>query len=155
MRCPGDSLGQFLLPLCARAVEGRDMLPLRLGDLPVQAGQFGDRSVQQRTTIITATGMFDVGKRLVGWGQATGNLTPHRRARTIALAQCRLGRSHALQLAIQQRQPLKLLPASRTDGKMRVHIRRVQHGFRTPARFLEQFRQFRRSDMLVGIYFQN
>jgi len=87
------------------------MLKFRLGDLPVQAGQFSDRSVQQRTTIITTAGMFDAGKRLVGRCQTTGNLAPHRRARTIALAQRRLSRSHALQLVIEQRQFLKLLPA--------------------------------------------
>ena len=155
MRRLGDSLGQSVLPLRARALEGRDMVPLRLGHLPVQIDQFGDRSTQQRTTIITAAGMFDVGKRLVGWCQATGNLTPHRRARAIALAQRRLSRSHALQLAIQHRQFLKLLPAGRTGGKMGVRIRRVQHGIRTPARFLQQFRQFRCSDMFVGISFQN
>jgi hypothetical protein len=77
--------------------------------------------------------MFDVGKRLAGWCQAAGNLTPHPWARTIALAQRRLSRSHVLQL----------------------HIRRVQHGFRAPARFLQQFRQLRISDMSVGISFQN
>src|SRR6266851_5475445 len=98
MRC-GDSLGQSLLPLRSRALKGRDMVPLGLGDLPVQIGQFGYGSAQQRTTIITAAGMFDVGKRLVGWRQAAGNLTPHPRGRTIALALCRLNRLRA-QLAI-------------------------------------------------------
>jgi len=116
MRSPGDSLGQFLLPLQVRAPQGRDLLPLRLRDLPVQIDQLRDRSVQLRTTIVTAAGMFNVGECLAGRCQPTGNLTPHFSVRTIALARCRLSRSHALQLAIQQRQPLKLLPAGRTDG---------------------------------------
>jgi len=60
----------------------------------------------------------------------------------------------AIKLAMEQRQIFKLLPAGRTDGKMRMHIR-CQHGFRSLARFLEQLRQFRRSDMLVGIFFQS
>jgi hypothetical protein len=61
----------------------------------------------------------------------------------------------AIELAMEQCQIIKLLPAGRTDGKMRMHVRCVQHGFRSLARFLEQPRQFRRSDMLGGISFQN
>jgi len=38
---------------------------------------------------------------------------------------------------------------------MRVHIRRIQRGFPTLARFFEQLRQFRISYMRVGIYVQN
>jgi hypothetical protein len=60
----------------------------------------------------------------------------------------------AIELAMEQCQIIKLLPAGRTDGKMRMQIR-CQHGFRSLARFLEQPRQFRRSDMLGGISFQN
>jgi hypothetical protein len=58
-------------------------------------------------------------------------------------------------LAIEQCQVIKLLSASRTGGKMRVHIRCIRRGFRAPARFLEQLREFRRSDMHAGISFQN
>jgi hypothetical protein len=57
-------------------------------------------------------------------------------------------------LAIEQPQVLKLLPAARTGGKMRVHIGYIQRGL-TAARFLEQLRQFRRSDVLAGASFQN
>ncbi len=60
------------------------MLPLLLGDLTVQIGQFDYRIAQQRTTMVTAAGVFDIGKRLVGVVSATGNLTPYLRARTIA-----------------------------------------------------------------------
>ena len=109
------------------------MLPLCFGNLSVQIGHLGYRPVQQRSAVITAAGMFNVSKRLAGWCQAAGNLMPHRRARTVALAQCGLSRSQALQLVIQQGQPLKLLPAGRAGGKMRVNIRRVRHGFRTTA----------------------
>jgi hypothetical protein len=57
-------------------------------------------------------------------------------------------------LAIEQRQILKLLPAGQTGGKMKVHIGYIQRGL-TAARFLEQLRQFRRSDVLAGTSFQN
>jgi hypothetical protein len=60
-----------------------------------------------------------------------------------------------LALLVEQCQVLKLLPAGQTGGKMRMHIRCVERGFRTPSRFLEQLRQFRRSNVLAGIYFQN
>src|SRR2546425_10931948 len=101
MLCSGDLLGQSQLPLRARALEDGDKRPLRLGDLPVQIGHFGYRFAQQRTTTITAAGMFEVDKRLAGWCQSAGNLTPYRRARTIALPLRPLSRSHALHLAIE------------------------------------------------------
>jgi hypothetical protein len=101
--------------------------------------------------------MFEVGECLLKWSQTAGNITPCRWLRTIVLGR-RLSRSHAGQLAIElvmeQCQIIKLLSAGRTDGKMRMHIRR-QHGFHPPARFLEQLRQFRCSDMLVGISLQS
>jgi hypothetical protein len=155
MLCPGDLLGEFLLPVRARALEERDKRSLRLGGLPAQIGHFGYRFAQQRATMITAAGMFEVDKRLAWWCEAAGNLTPYHRVRTIALARRGLSRSHALHLAIEQCQVLKLLSAGRTSGKMRMHIRSVGRGFRTPARFLEQLREFRRSNVLAGIYFQN
>jgi hypothetical protein len=154
-----DLLGESLLPLRARALEERDKRSLRLGDLPVQIGHFGYRFAQQWTTMITAAGMSKAGKRFFGWRQPAGNLTPDRPARTIAVAGRRLSRSNALhlaiELAIEQSQILKLLPADRTGGKMRVHIGCIRRGFRTPARLLEQLREFRRSDVLAGISFQN
>jgi hypothetical protein len=58
------------------------------------------------------------------------------------------------QLVVERSQFLKLLPAVRAGGKMRMHIRRVHCGFRAPARFLQQSRQFGLSDMPVGIVIQ-
>ena len=79
------------------------MLPFRRGDVAVQIGQFGDGFAQQRATRITAAGVFDVDKRLVGGGQPAGNLTPDRLVRTIvrtiAVVGGGLGRSLALHLA--------------------------------------------------------
>ena len=78
------------------------MLALRGSDIAVQIGQFGNGFAQQRATRITAAGMVDVGKRLVGGGQPAGNLTPDRMirtiARTIAVVGSGLGRSLALHL---------------------------------------------------------
>jgi hypothetical protein len=106
--------------------------------------------------------MFEAGKCLLNWSQAAGNITPRRGVGTTVLVR-RLSRSHALRLAIElaielameQCQIVKFLPAGRTGGKMRMHVRRIQQGFRSLPRFLEQLRQFRRSDMLVGISFQS
>jgi hypothetical protein len=61
----------------------------------------------------------------------------------------------AIKLAIEQCQVIELLPADRTGGKMRMHIRSIGRGFRTTARLLEQLREFRRSDVLAGTSVQN
>ena len=72
----GDLLGQSLLPFSARALEDRDKRPILLGGFTVQIGHFGYGSAQQRTTMITAAGMFEVDQRLPGWCEAAGNLMP-------------------------------------------------------------------------------
>src|SRR4029077_16197612 len=92
----GDLPGECLLPFRARALEDGDECPILLGGFTVQIGHFGDGSAQQRTTMITGAGMFAVDQRLPGWCETAGNLTPKRRARTIALARRRLSLSHAL-----------------------------------------------------------
>jgi hypothetical protein len=61
----------------------------------------------------------------------------------------------ATELAIEQRQVIKLLSAGWTGGKMRVRIGCIERGFRTPARFLEQLCQFRRANVLAGTSLQN
>src|SRR5258708_13265779 len=136
MLCSGDLLRQSLLPLRPRTLEDCDKIQLCFGNLPVQVGQFGHHFAQQRTTMITAARVFKVGKRLVWWCQPTGNLTPYRRTRTIALAPLRVSRSHALHLAIQpaikQRQVLELLPAGQAAGTMPVSLRPASPATPTP-----------------------
>jgi hypothetical protein len=96
VRCSRDLPGQSLLPIRACALQGRNLLSLLGGQLPVYLGKFGYRFTQQWTTMIATAGVFDVDKGLVGVRQTNCNLAPHRRARTIALPQHRLSRSQTL-----------------------------------------------------------
>jgi hypothetical protein len=114
------------LPFPACALERSDLLSLVVGQFPVQTGKFEYRLAEQGSAIIALAGMLDVGERLFGLRQASGDLTPHRGLRALVRALHRLNGSQMLKLAVQPRQLLELLAASRTQGKMTVQMVRLQ-----------------------------
>jgi hypothetical protein len=101
--------------------------------------------------------MLDVDERFLGRSHAAGNLPPNRLWGAIALTGDSFSWPDVQQLAIQGRQPLELLAASRTDGKVRVHPGYMLWTLRLPAGCLEHFRYLRCPEMFVGVgaLFQN